>query len=534
MNILLVDDDEYIVQALKEKTDWCTLGIESIYTAYNIAQAKELLANLPIQIMVCDIEMPQGSGLELLAWIREQGMDIQTLFLTSYADFSYARRAIELQSLNYYLKPVDYRKLEMGIREACDRANEQVRQEKYKKESEYWTRNKGKILREFYHSLMNPDGIKNDDELASAIKNAALGYGTDTRFWPLWLELFDDRGSLDKWEGMRLILTVEKLAAKAGQGILHGDVKAVPMEHLSFVVLLEMPEDELPFLAIQNFAEKFSDECREAFNVEVFIGIGCQSAMLDLRSSVDALRKLRENCVTRESRIVSVIDHENREIPYHLPAITAWEALLSEHRVDEFLEEVRTYLEALKNQDQLNREILKLFRMDIIQLMYAHLKKTEIQASRVLINEEGELLYKKSADCIDSMMVYVRYLTKNAVNYADFAGKPDSVVWKIQRYIDQNFNREITRNDLAGIVYLNPDYISRLFKKKTGMSISTYLLKKRIDLAKELLENTSMPVNVISTHVGYENYSYFTRMFRENTGYTPNEYRKKIKADRTL
>lgn len=99
MNILLVDDDEIIIQVLKERLDWKALGISAIYTANNIRQAKLLLENYPIQIMVCDIEMPQGSGLDLLEWVRGRHMELQTIFLTSYAEFEYARRAIALDSL---------------------------------------------------------------------------------------------------------------------------------------------------------------------------------------------------------------------------------------------------------------------------------------------------------------------------------------------------------------------------------------------------------------------------------------------------
>lgn len=109
--------------------------------------------------------------------------------------------------------------------------------------------------------------------------------------------------------------------------------------------------------------------------------------------------------------------------------------------------------------------------------------------------------------------------------------KVPSVMERVKEYIDGNFGQEITRNDIAEQVYLNPDYLSRLFKKETGMSISAYLLKKRIDTAKELLEHTTMPVNVISMYVGYHNYPYFTRIFHENTSYSPNEYRKKKKRE---
>ena len=97
-------------------------------------------------------------------------------------------------------------------------------------------------------------------------------------------------------------------------------------------------------------------------------------------------------------------------------------------------------------------------------------------------------------------------------------------------YISQNshFREEIHRDELAELVYLNTDYMSRMFKKEKGVSISNYILQKRVDEAKKLLCGSSLPINTVSLHIGYSNFSYFTKMFKENTGLTPLEYRRKF------
>ena len=77
-------------------------------------------------------------------------------------------------------------------------------------------------------------------------------------------------------------------------------------------------------------------------------------------------------------------------------------------------------------------------------------------------------------------------------------------------------------------MYLNPNYLSRLFKREMNTSINSYLIDKRIDKAKSLLEHSDMPVHAVSMEVGYNNFSYFTKLFREKTGQTPNEYRKSM------
>ena len=74
MNILIVDDEIYIVRALKAKIHWEALGIAEVFTALNIARAKEILSSEPVDILLTDIEMPGGTGLELMEWVRAEGL----------------------------------------------------------------------------------------------------------------------------------------------------------------------------------------------------------------------------------------------------------------------------------------------------------------------------------------------------------------------------------------------------------------------------------------------------------------------------
>jgi len=95
-----------------------------------------------------------------------------------------------------------------------------------------------------------------------------------------------------------------------------------------------------------------------------------------------------------------------------------------------------------------------------------------------------------------------------------------------QNYINQNYSRDLSVEMLASLVYLTPDYLSRLFKKSTGKSLSQYIRQVRMEQASELLRTTSRKVIDIGTSVGYANYSYFCQSFREYFGRSPEKYRQ--------
>ena len=78
INVLIVDDQINVVSGVMFGVHWDRLGISQIYKAYNAYEAKQVLLEKPVDIMLCDIEMPVENGLSLLAWCRKQEMDVET------------------------------------------------------------------------------------------------------------------------------------------------------------------------------------------------------------------------------------------------------------------------------------------------------------------------------------------------------------------------------------------------------------------------------------------------------------------------
>ena len=100
------------------------------------------------------------------------------------------------------------------------------------------------------------------------------------------------------------------------------------------------------------------------------------------------------------------------------------------------------------------------------------------------------------------------------------------VIEKAKQYITENFQNNITRDDVAKSVYLNPVYFTRIFKQYTGEKFNDFLLKVRMRKATELLSDPEIKIYEIAEKVGYENSRYFFRIFKKYMGMTPNDYRK--------
>ncbi len=96
---------------------------------------------------------------------------------------------------------------------------------------------------------------------------------------------------------------------------------------------------------------------------------------------------------------------------------------------------------------------------------------------------------------------------------------------QVEQYIEQNYTKRISLDEIAGDLHANRSYLSRLYKEKTGMNLFDVILKKRIEAAKDLLLNTEMKTYEISDAVGFDNAGYFSKVFKKQTGVSPKEFR---------
>ena len=93
-------------------------------------------------------------------------------------------------------------------------------------------------------------------------------------------------------------------------------------------------------------------------------------------------------------------------------------------------------------------------------------------------------------------------------------------------YIQGNYQKDISLEDVSREVDISPYYFSKIFKDSTGENFIEYLTRLRMDKAKQMLRNTSLSIKEIGMTVGYMDPNYFSRIFKKQTEMTPREYRE--------
>ncbi|MDE6167460.1 MAG: AraC family transcriptional regulator [Acetatifactor sp.] len=128
MRLLIVDDEYFAIQGIMDGVNWEVLQFDEILQAGSYGQAVELLERQPVEILLCDIEMPDESGLELIEWVNGQYPDTECIILSCHDEFDFARQAVRLKCLDYILKPVRYEFLTEVLGKAMETVEKKHRQ----------------------------------------------------------------------------------------------------------------------------------------------------------------------------------------------------------------------------------------------------------------------------------------------------------------------------------------------------------------------------------------------------------------------
>jgi len=527
-HVLIVDDEIHSIRGVQAGVNWGKYDITSVYTANNLRQAQEIFLNHKVDLLLCDIEMPKGSGLDLLKWVREHYSDTEAIFLTCHSDFIYAKKALQLKSFNYLLKPVDYQELETVIHDALekikkDRETRMVEESYHRlKESHH-----SHMQERFWLDLIQQAFPATKETIKEQMIRYHLSYTEANTFLPILFHVQEWKEKLSVHEEKVSQYALNKALTEIIEEYkMDGYVLNLEVGYVLMIIALETPINLKEF---NNDCNQFILEFAQFFLCDLCGYMGNPVPIEDLVGMVQNLQEFDRNNVTESNK--TMICNKHRECLSSSPILptTDWTSLMKSGPKEKFLDAINLYFTNWKKSDEnLTAQSLHLFYQDFLQLIFYVLQVKGIQANQVysqnLLTEKPHRVLKS----LNSLRDWVIYIADVAMDQLHLPQEKGSVVDIVKKYIHENLGEQrLSREDIANFVYLNPDYLTRIFKKQTGFSISDYLQQQRIEYAKKLLIETNSPVSEVALSAGYSNFSYFSTIFKKMTKLNPMEYRKK-------
>lgn len=512
MNILIVDDLVSVVNGIIKGVDWDALGILGIYKAHNVYEAKVLINNLNIDILLTDIEMPGESGLDLTEWVKENGFDTECIFMSSHADFEYARRAIRSGGFRYVLLPCPYEEIQETIHDAMEKLKNDREQRKL---TEYARIVSEDICLEkvLFGEALNPE--KSRDAVEKLIE----------------LKRFSK-----KTQGYLCYLRI------GGRGLEDGHWDAQLMDFTLNNVISELmaPLQQKIILYQKNIREYW-------FFCSSTIGNGIIPGEI-FRRQIEMIDETMKGILRLDAKIIYEVCENikdlfkiSQDVLGHLPSDQEYKKLKQTANNNQWLHyyntgvytnlknDVASYLEKEKSQPGLSfQNVCMRLHTDLIQLMYKYLNQYNDSVFSVF---ETQAMFDRYIHAYQNPEDLI-WLAGKIQNYIGKRQSPemeaDDPVKEVIRYVQEHISQDIKRNDLADYVHLNTDYLSRIFKREKGMTLNDYIIYEKMNVAQNLLRTTKLPVSLIAVKVGYSNFSYFSKLYKKIHGCSPAQEREKI------
>ncbi len=527
MNILIVDDQVDVAKGVESGVNWDALGVDRVATANSMQEAQQVFKNMPVDIVISDIEMPMGSGLDLITWMRESYPETECIFLTAHEDFEYAKKAIKLGTFDYLIQPIKYDELEKVIAGAIDKIHMKSRKEELSLLGQYWRENACNVRENLWGNILSGSYQQNNARLDAQAVQLGLMIQPPMEYLPILVSVIRRQIQLSEWDDELLkntfINVLEEIIFDQS-----GILQVVQMTASQYVFLLPLvgksPIEEMILLQKLRFFNSF---CQTNLKSSLAIYIGRYVPVALLHDVYQQLVTLDRKNVANYSKVFTLTnleDASNKEV--EIPEIAHWAHLLDQGMSERVYTEVVAFFNRKIAGEEVDAAFLARFQNEFMQMIWQLSESRGVKNLDVLFTQQTIDTFLSSLDTVENMLAFVKSAVTIPLSPLITESDYQSTVEQVKTYIRENLDRELSRNEIAEKVFLNPEYLSRLFRKETGQSLIEFITSERIEAAIGYLVKTNMPVSIIASKVGHSNFSHFSKIFKKVTGLTPNEYRQ--------
>ncbi|RXZ80921.1 response regulator [Paenibacillaceae bacterium] len=479
--VLLVDDEPWVVYGIKHLIDWEATGYRIIGEAYNGLDALNIIRQSKPEIIISDIRMPGLNGIELIETLRQEHIDAKVIFISGYAEFDYAKRALQLGASEYLLKQVE----EAALRSALDKVSAELAREA---------------------GLHTDASELTVDELFEILESA----------YPIKVHNFvSQKGVADVFPHYRLItcLFPEGLKHKATpeasgvEGIHRFHFRTGKNKH-SYLLNFDERQNPLPFLdtvaQLKGHADHIGISSLGSYSTpirQLFIesDIACRQSFINPGKGVTEYKQ-----TDRAEQTVG--------------QILELEIAVKERHAARIKRMMNEFLALMQDQAWSAEEAARLYNQ-MVSIAYKHVPDNSgtigfmdydqmtraYESLEQLLHHVGALLQPQSGS---------HYHISN------------DMIRSIIAYIDDNYAQELTLSDLSRKFSVSLGYLSSMVKKETGITFTEYVTGKRIRLAKELLCDPSLTIEEIVHKIGYKDYFHFNKLFKKIVGVPPGKFKR--------
>lgn len=501
--VLIVDDEEIVCRGMAQFVKWKEHGFEVAGIAVSVDEALLMLSKMHIDVVLTDIRMPEKSGIDLLKQIQELYPDIQTVVLSGYSDFDYAIEAMRYRAVQYLTKPVNLGEVE----ELLGRLSADL--ERRQKEARLHT----------YH-------------MEGLLLSIARGYA-DADIEKYCLPV------LEKWYGISIFMTDKNLNLEEVE-----EEKKVMKSRITAVIPDSILLDSSMYALFAIVPVKSDSEFTYFISILEQVCCSDERWAMGVSKEKNGIQLLPDAWKETEQAMRYLLADTHKKVIYYQNIDTLFSEKSSE--IQEIITEFLQKLNGAENRKQAiywiksvltemeSREQMSVLEFQTVCIRFlievnGHLQGAGLEEINLhdRLNEvlQDLLSCENAQDVMHCMSSYLEWIITE-MDQVSSQRMNRGVISEIQSFIRLHYSDNISLNMLAKQFYMHPNYLSRLFKEKTGENFVEYLTEVRMRKVQDLLKNSDYKIIEICGMVGYDNPRSFSKAFKHYTGMTPREFRE--------
>jgi two-component system response regulator YesN len=521
LKLLIVDDETIFRLGVRSCVDWTTLGYEVCGEAQNGKEALEKIHTLKPDVVLLDIKMPVMDGIEVLQELQDQVKDTYFVVLSCFNEYDYVRKAMKLGAYDYLFKPVmEAPELEKLMSEIRSRIYSDFgRRESEKPEEQLGVR---KMLKKGLFGELTPQEqeklSKTDSRLLEApcfvyvlsFRKRMKEIQFDMKFHAICTAIINQ--NLDAEQNF--LFQVQE------QNLLVGFCCDESLRHMHY----------------QYYAQELNRAViymKEHLEMEVYCGVGeiC-CGVQNWKDSLSKAKTALDGTFFQKNHPV-VYYTEKLEDSYDFSKVYGdIFAEIQKKLLERKLEEVEPLLEQI-NEDILRKKLFNKndychFLAAVIISFMRKVRNGEVLEQMLLkdYNLISNLYHQENMEETSrEFSRLLQYACQKVYGITNDEAQ-NLMIHKVKEYVNENYNRKITLNEVAQLVHLNKNYFCKVFKKVTGDNLVNYITRVRVEHATDLLLHTDKKIYEVAMEVGFLDYHHFCKTYKEYTNVTPSDVKK--------
>lgn len=533
--LVMIEDELIVRRNIIKKVKWDECGFEIVGEAENGKEGLEIIESLNPDVIISDIEMPFMDGLELASIVREKYPTMKIILLTGFDEFKYAQKAIELNVIEYILKPVSLEDMVKVLKKVRLQLDKEISEkEDIEILKSHYLESIPIIRANFLNTL-----ITNKQDREEVIGRAAgLNLNLNGDMFLLSVISIDKNsigGTNFKYEDFELLKfailnTTEEIIMKYDVGVAFCYENYV-------AIIFSFDENDKVYILNKTFRilEEIRQNIEKYMKLTVTIGIGnfCSQIENISDSYISAIAALDYRLVIGNNRLIYIEDLEPKNHEKVVFDDNKEHLLLTSIKVGSE-EEVNNAIEKTFDEIIEVKASFSDYQVYVLELLAAIVKVTkELEVDMGTIFGQNYNLFHEmfKFNTIDEVKGWFKKICLKLMNFISVR-RTNSCKMHVERakgYIKGNYkNSELSINEVSNFLHISPSYFGAIFKEETSETFSSFLLKVRMENAKDLICTTSFKNFEIAERVGYADQHYFSYCFKKYFKVSPNEFRNSL------